>query len=396
MPIEIKNGLTEKHLDRFHKQFVNFGREELELLWVRTQQDGQGQKRRMIHGLDTYAVVATTNGYSLVNIDPYVWYQMAVPAKEIKKYERKIQTNLNRSQWQKRETGTYQLDDLILRYQIKNREIKDTAAGRSWPTDYHLVELEIRSSQNKPGEKEQNRWDTLARGIRSKETRGNPQIAENPKEIEKYFPMQVELGCGPSIEAGIPPLYYFHTLYSVQEPIKGTPILELNKDHFLNQIIEKPKKFFRRSGRIYATALTAPLTEFHYLLKELYDRQIIVGEIITESFDGLCNLVDLKERYVRTFDNHQYFPKINFHPQARSLLVVGSHADRRKVQEQARAKGLKIIFVDSEGFIGKNGIFTAYPLESAQDNDILFPMTAREFAARWKSPKIYNSPLRGW
>jgi len=65
------------------------------------------------------------------------------------------------------------------------------------------------------------------------------------------------------------------------------------------------------------------------------------------------------------------------------LLVVGSHADRRKVQRQAREKGLKIIYADPEGFFDKNKVFTPYPMEAPKDEDLVLQITAEQFTNLW-------------
>lgn len=83
--------------------------------------------------------------------------------------------------------------------------------------------------------------------------------------------------------------------------------------------------------------------------------------------------------YVRRYDETHVIPKIDFHPQAKSLFVIGSHADRRRIQHAARERGLLIVYVDPEGYrIGDQ--FNNYPLESPRDEDILFRVTADEFA----------------
>lgn len=221
--------------------------------------------------------------------------------------------------------------------------------------------------------------------MRIKDIRGNPEIKTDLHEIERYFPMQVELGCGPSIEAGIPPLHYLHTLYQVSEPIKGNFIFGPDKDTFISDFVNNPKDFLKRSSKLYLNALTTKTTPFYQLLKHLNQKNIVVGDIITNNFDGICTLIGLNEKFVRRFEEQQVVPIINFHPQARSLLVIGVHADRRRVEKQAREKGMKIIYIDPEGYIDQNNSFTPYPLESIQDNDILFHLTAQQFTDLWKN-----------
>lgn len=85
----------------------------------------------------------------------------------------------------------------------------------------------------------------------------------------------------------------------------------------------------------------------------------------------ISSYIDLKEKYVRRFEEFQIVPEIEFHPDARSLLVVGAHADRRRVEKQAREKGLQVIYVDPEGYLNPSGATIPYPPESVQDSDLL-------------------------
>jgi hypothetical protein len=50
--------------------------------------------------------------------------------------------------------------------------------------------------------------------------------------------------------------------------------------------------------------------------------------------------------------------------------VVGNHVDRRKVEGRARAAGMRVFFLDPEGF-WMNGTFAPYPIEGIQDEDFL-------------------------
>lgn len=404
VPIEVKSGLAEFHSARFQKQFIELKRDELELLWRRTQQpeteylsgmiDESDRRRRMIHGLDRYAVIQVGNSYSLAITDPHVWYQTVSPFRETSEYLQSLQMALEHGCWQREEAGipseygAYRLNDLTLRYEVKDREEEDIKEGRTFPPGYNILEVEINGGRDKTEEQKKNQWGILRSGMRTKDVRGNPRIMKNLRHLEHYFPMQVELGCGPSIEAGIPPLHYFHTLYQVSEPIKGTFIFGPNKDTFLSDIISNPLYFYIRSSVLYSAALTTEPTPFYYLMRELFEKKIIVGDVITNNFDGLCTQVDLKERYVRRFDEPKFnlYPEVDFHPEARSLLVVGAHADRRKIEKSAREKGLQVIYVDPEGYIEPNTEkFIPYPLESIQDDDYLIPVTAAQFTDAWKS-----------
>lgn len=105
------------------------------------------------------------------------------------------------------------------------------------------------------------------------------------------------------------------------------------------------------------------------------------GIPLSNNFDGLVHCVGLTELFVRRYDESHVMPNITFHQKAKSLIVVGSHADRRRIQHAAREAGLQVVYVDPEGYRESDG-FTDYPLESPQDNDFLFRCSASEFIER--------------
>ena len=85
--------------------------------------------------------------------------------------------------------------------------------------------------------------------------------------------------------------------------------------------------------------------------------------------------VGLREKFIRRFEESHISPKFTFHPQAKSLFVFGLHADRRKTQEAARKKGLKIVYIDTEGFLVDDK-FYPYPLENLEAGDYLYKENA--------------------
>ena len=402
LPIEVYSGLDESHLKRFDRQFIQSNRDELELLWRRTQQpetrdlsgmeSDEDRRRRMIHGLDKYQVVESNEGVALVISDPYLWFQVVSPSNETAKYMQRMQEALILGRWgqeqggNRSDMGMFRLGDLTLEYRIKDQDEEDVIQGRVFPSNYNILEITLHGGKEKPESKKRNPWAILKSGMRVKDIRGCPDQLSDLKQLEKFSPFQVELGCGPSIEAGIPPLHYFHTLYKVSEPIKGNFIFGPQRDTFLSDLVANPNDFYRRAAALYAAALTTEPTPFYYLLNRLNSSGIVVGDIITNNFDGLCSLVELHERYVRRFDEpkNNLYPKVEFHPDAKSLLVVGAHADRRRVERSAREQGLQVIYIDPEGYVDENtGKFVSYPLESAQDSDILIKMTANQFTDSW-------------
>jgi len=130
-------------------------------------EDENDRRRRMIHCLDRYAVIASNEGYSLVITDPYVWFQVASPYKETRKYLRDLQEALTRGKWIKEkggplsDFGIYCLGDLTLRYGVKDRDEKDIFAGRLFPAEYNILEVAIQGGKDKAEEQKENPWYVL-------------------------------------------------------------------------------------------------------------------------------------------------------------------------------------------------------------------------------------------
>ena len=94
----------------------------------------------------------------------------------------------------------------------------------------------------------------------------------------------------------------------------------------------------------------------------------LIGRVMTNNFDGLAHRVGLNEHFLRRYDDT--IPEVEFFAEAKSLLVIGNHADRRRVQARARERGLKVIYLDPEGYwLGDR--FIDYPLEGPRDGDVV-------------------------
>ncbi|OGK17287.1 hypothetical protein A2774_03725 [Candidatus Roizmanbacteria bacterium RIFCSPHIGHO2_01_FULL_39_12c] len=401
LPVEVLTHLNEKLVNRWHTQFEASGNTNLEGLWRRTQnrenKDESGwsptdQRRRIVHYIDQYDLVRHPEDVGLGLITPYLWREVVSPSDEIAKYLELLRADLNRRRWEKKESGDqyghYIKDDLEIKYRVFERDPHDEIEGRSFPPGYIVMETTISSVEDSvSSDQKQHPWEVLKTGIRKKDIRGNPEEIDDLRILEKrgLLPMQVELGCGPSIEAGIPPLYYLHGIYYVHNSHTGKFIFGPQKDKLLIDIVQNPEKFYGRAALPFSASLIAEPTPFYKLLAELHDQGIIVGDIITNNFDGLPRVVGLKERYIRRYDEVNITPKIDFDPDAKSLVVVGVHADRRRVEHSARDQGIQVIYVDPEGYRLPDGTFTSHLLESPQDEDLIIRKTAAEFADMWKS-----------
>jgi hypothetical protein len=219
----------------------------------------------------------------------------------------------------------------------------------------------------------------LASGLRIPARRGDPVITPTLAPLARYLPLQVELGCGPSTEAGIPPLHRLHEIYGVRpggRPGSGERfVLSPADDPLVREILIATEGKFAELTEIYRAAFTAGTTPALRALRWMAAEGQLVGPVITNNFDALAARAGLTEYCVRRYD--EIIPDVPLVPEARSLLVIGSHADRRAVQARARVAGKKVFYLDPEGF-HLNGTFMPYPLEGPQTGDWVCRRTAAE------------------
>jgi len=391
-PHVVLDDLTEDHYNRWQTQFEQFERTRHEGLWVRTQDprnaDVSGwsgpddMRRRLVHFLYRYNMVENDGRYQLILEAPYLWVHLLFPENELNHYIQDLTEALEMGNWMMQEEGMYLREDLRLQFKILESHPEDQLKGREFPDKYRILEVTLDSPDTNVTKDEKRRpWEVLALGIREKDQREYPTIVTNLSQIDmgKHFPAQFELGCGPSIEAGVPALHSLHEVYSVRDLDSNAFLFGHQKDKLLVEIAKDPESFFERATLMYRSALHAELTPFYHLLTRLQNRKLLVGPVITNNFDGLISRAGLSETFIGDYDFY-HPPTIEFHPDAKSLIVVGAHADRRRILSQARKEGLQVIYVNPEGYHHHDGSFTSYPLEGPKTCDIVIRMTANQFA----------------
>lgn len=368
-----------------------------ESLWRRTQsaknkkvsgwKNTNDKRRKVVYYRHKYALSTENCDNPCISlVSTYVYICLTLPKKEIAEYLSLIRNSLEKGGWNLLENlgnkiKKYRAGKMILEVSLYNKTEQHLFEYDKFPNEYQTLEIKVYSDNfiidqqllKKP-------WNVLRCGLRKKMKRNKPTYLDNPQDIFNFLPAQVELGCGPSYEAGVPPLHELHYRYSINEPLSKKFIIKAKDDLFLTELISNTSKKYLELADIFASILHAQSTIFYQVLKKLFQEKFLVGDIITNNFDGLHLRLGLKELYVRKYEESVIVPKINFHPDARSLIVVGSHADRRFIQESARKQGLKVIYIDPEGWWIKNKFFS-YPLESPQKEDIIFKKTASKFFA---------------
>ena len=371
--------LSDQQIDVFNNYFANNGEYVFEGIWFRSQNeinklnsgyiDDSTRRRRTLH----YRHVFYIEDKYLTVKSSYIYLSVRLPIIEYNEYIKGIREALEKSSYMYI-NSEYQKEDvnIIIKEYEKHPE-------EEYITNYKVVDIVVKSNNLNNIESFYNQvWKLQVKGIREKDPRGNPKYINSFDEIKKYLPAQVELGCGPSIEAGIMPLYYLHEIYKVQRHSDGKFYFG-KEDNLIKQVIINDRKKFDEFYEIIVKCLKAKPTLFHNKLKQMYDENLLVGDLLNNNFDHICDRIGIKEKILRVYNIENYFPKIEFDSRAKSLICIGTHADRRGVQKQARNKHLKIIYVDPEGFNTEHG-FEDYPIEGAIDDDLILKMTANDFA----------------
>lgn len=352
-------------------------------LWRRSQEEinkehsgwsaFNDKRRRIIHYEHEFCVRKRGDVYNFFLNKVYIWINLCLPFLEIDEYFMNIAKGLENNYWWRKNNdlkNVYACKDLFLELKKKNFCKEDIIDKRFFPKNYKVLELTIYSKNNiKSKDFYVKPWLVLKSGIRKKDVRGTPLITRDPAIVLKYLPAQIELGGGASMEVGIFPLNFLHKVYSIIGK-ENKFVFNFNEDEIVKEIIDNPKKSLKKIGLMQRSILKAKLNDFYKALKILHRKGFFVGPIITNNFDGLVRRIGLKEMYVRKYDDN-IFPRVKFHKNAKSLIVVGSHADRRHIQRSAREKGLKVVYIDPERYVDKDGNVINYPLESPQDEDII-------------------------
>ena len=399
LPLVLLSDLTEQQNQKWQRQFVNINRTYLEGVWRRSQEKENAKESgwksdkdariRLLQFRDSYKLnKISKNSYNLELENGYLWLYTELPLNELENYTNKILETAISYQWHIEESGkTYKITkgemSLSIRVDIDTLQKKRILGSSSNPV-YGNLEVSIITGNPDLKPIDSNApWNLFNIGIRKKGTRGtSPQVIKNLNQLKKLMPFQLELGAGISINCGISPLHTLHGIYYVSDLLTKKFKFGI-EDKLVCDILSNPESFYSQASLILKQAILAEPSELYRLFKKWQDEGKVVGKTITNNFDGLTSVAGLKELYIRKFSEKDLFPKINFSKDAKSLLVVGVHADRRNVQKSARKSGLNIIYLDPECFFDDTGNWFGYPLESIQNSDYLIPHTSDDFMDRF-------------
>lgn len=392
-PFVVLPSLTAAQIERYHRHIDSdasgWHRRWTESIWRRHQHPsnarlsgfcGAGdEKRRIVHFYDEYGL----EGDAFVLRHTYTRVSLSLPEEHIAEYRAAVDEGLRlggfradgRVDWHEMRAEQLRRGDLIVRVASPAVHPEDAKRRRAPPPGYKNLDLCVISDGYRlpPGWDERPFRVFFDVGLRKTLARGRPTPIE-PEAIAEHLPAQLELGCGPSIEAGIPHLSTLHRIYGVSRADYGF-VFRAAHDGLL-AIFADPAAKLRETTDIYRACIASGQTDFYRRARDLHDRGLLVGPVITNNFDCQCADLGLPEISLRRYDWGPYYPRIDYDPRARSLLVVGVHADRRLVQMRARERGLRVIFIDPEAYIAPDGRRIDYPVEAPQDGDLFCRMTA--------------------
>ncbi|MGW0315391.1 hypothetical protein [Streptomyces flavidovirens] len=388
-PHSVIEQLTDTQVDTWNRHFARNNAHERpraieEGIWRRTQdpanaaqsgwaKDNQG-RRRVVHYRYQYDLDYTFPVPRLVLADLYLYHSVLAPAAEIEAYLTQIDAWLGQGRWRKKNDAWWK-GDLRVTITEYDEHPQDERADRDTPPGFRSVDIcFITDEFDVPRTVRQLPWNVLAGGMRIKEQRGDPTIAQDLSELLDHMPFMVELGCGSSIEAGVPPLHFLHEVYRVTERKDNTLTqshqftMRPQDDTLIEEMLTDATAKADQLTAMFRVAFEAEPTRAHQVLKEMHDAGHLVGPVIQHNFDLLAARAGLPECFVRRYD--QKIPPVPFDEHAKAILVVGLHADRRAVQARARERGMKVFFVDPEGLM-ENGEFKSYPIEGAREGDVV-------------------------
>lgn len=398
-PIVIEKSLTKEQFDVWNNVFLptrgTKNDKTIERsLWRRTQtesnklhsgwQSDNDKRRKILYYEHKYNI----KNNKLIVEKTYLYFSITMPDPEFSDYQNMITENLNKN-WVNK-NGYYQFGDMKARLEVyKNANIRESEKT-IFPDNYKTLSLKIYSGRLNDKQRQKMIWHISNVGIRKSLKRGNPKYIneENFDQLKNYFPAQLMLGCGPSAESGVWPLHTLHDTYSINEPFTKKFIINARDDKFIQSLTSNPFSAINKLSEFYYGILNAQPTSFYKHLQKNYQNNKLVGPIITNNFDGIHMRFGIPEIFVRTYDEVEVLPELQFHPLAKSLLVVGCHADRRGIERRARERGLNILYIDPEGWY-VDGEFISYPLESPQDQDFIIKTGAKD--AFEKLEKVLNS-----
>ncbi len=388
-PVVVEHDLTDRQIERYRRHIDSdesgWHRRFTESIWRRHQhpsnarlsgwQSDADRKKRLVHFYDEYGL----EGRNFVLRHAYLHLILSLPREHVDEYRAAIAAGLAEGGWRREAAAApeerWRRGSLTAVLCHRPAHPEELAHDDPRPEGHASLDVVVRSDGYAlPADWARRPWEVFYRvGLRKKLQREEPRMVD-AAALAEHLPAQVELGCGPSIEAGIPHLSTLHRIYGVSRA--DYSFIFRAADDGLLTLFRDPETKFREMTEIYRACLVATPTPFYRRLEDLWRRGLLVGPVVTNNFDCQCADLGLPEISLRRYDWGPYYPTIVHDPRARSLLVIGVHADRRLVQMRARAQGLRVLFIDPEAYVAPDGSAIPYPVEAPQRDDLFVRATA--------------------
>ena len=362
----------------FENYFMENGEFVFEGCWLRNQRpenakrsgyvDETTQRRRYIHFYSIYNTIED-KGCWLNLKNYYLYVTNTLPKEEINSYLSKILNALSDNGYIQND-NIYTKDDMEIIINTYDNHPKNNSP---FPENYISCDIVIHNIGYNYQEHQDRMWKLSTKMYRMPDKRENPTYIKDVKELINYLPAQIEMGCGPSIAAGIPPLYEMHETYKVQNHITGCFYFS-EQDTLILDVINNPEKMYSKFTQTVLKCIRAKQTKGYKTFNKLYKAGLFKGTVYNNNFDRLVKRFDIPEIILRVYDLDCYLTPFEADKDVKSLLCLGCHADRRQIQRQARAQGLKVIYIDPEGFYSKEG-FEPYPIEGPKTSDLIWKTT---------------------
>lgn len=368
--------LNDEQAKIFDNYFLKDGKFCFEGCWLRNQRPENAKKsgyidettarRRYVHFYDTYVDNVKNGEHFLSLADYYLYVTNTLPVEEIKAYENKIFDAIKQAKFEKIDDELFakgNTEIIIKKYKNHPQNIE------VFPENYESLDVVIKSKGYAYQAIQDRMWKLSRKMYRIPDQRENPTYTRDVRDILKYLPAQIEMGCGPSIGANIPPLYKMHELYKVQNHDSGRFYFGEQDDLIYNVILNE-QEMRNKFADVPIRCISAELTDGYEILGELYQKGYFKGTVFNNNFDRIVRRMDIPEKILRIYDIDKYIIDAQFDDNVKSLVCMGCHADRRQIQRQARERGLKIIYIDPEGYQTKDG-FEQYLIEGPKNKDII-------------------------
>ncbi len=210
--------------------------------------------------------------------------------------------------------------------------------------------------------------------------RGKPRISipaprlvpeHNNYDLSAFAPFALCAGSGLSAESGLPLLGAIHNIFEVDNMETGKLIFGAH-DGLPARVVADPQGEFEKFCQFNIDAVKAEPSSTHLRLRDLYQKGVI-KQVFTDNMDDVFGKAGIPYTRTRLSIFPDRYPA-EFHPEVKSLLIIGVAVDRRSVIKQARAKGLKIISI--------NPVFGVAPhsrnMDYLSEGDIFYRGTAGE------------------